>query len=76
MAETPSRDPFGSGTESESKAESQDRERRRKREENMQVEFVDRRSWTRRRMIPWGMTPTSRSLRSGCDASRLRQLKT
>ncbi len=44
MAETPSRDPFGSGTEWESEAESQDRERaerRKKREENKQVEFVD-----------------------------------
>jgi hypothetical protein len=44
MAETPSRDPFGSGTESESEAESQDRERaerRKKREENKQVEFVN-----------------------------------
>ncbi len=44
MAETPGRDPFGSGTESESEAESQDRERaerRKKREENKQVEFVD-----------------------------------
>ncbi len=44
MAETPSRDPFGSGTESESEAESQDRERaerRKKREENKLVEFVD-----------------------------------
>jgi hypothetical protein len=44
MAESPSRDPFGSGTETESEAESQDRERaerRKKREENKQVEFVD-----------------------------------
>jgi hypothetical protein len=44
MAETPSRDPFGSSTESESEAESQDRdraERRKKREEKKQAEFVD-----------------------------------
>jgi hypothetical protein len=44
MADSPSRDPFGSGTETESEAESQDRERadrRKKREETKQAEFVD-----------------------------------
>ena len=44
MADTPSRDPFGSGTESESEAEGQDRartERRAKGEAAKQVEFVD-----------------------------------
>jgi hypothetical protein len=44
MADTPSRDPFGTGTESESEAEGQDRartERRAKREAAKQVEFVD-----------------------------------
>ena len=44
MADTPGRDPFGSGTESESEAESQDRarsERRAKRDAARQVEFVD-----------------------------------
>ncbi len=44
MADTPSRDPFGFGTESESEAESQDRarlERRAKRDAARQVEFVD-----------------------------------
>ncbi len=44
MADTPSRDPFGSGTESESEAESQDRarmERRAKRDAARQMEFLD-----------------------------------
>ncbi len=44
MADTLSRDPFGSGTESESEAEGQDRartERRAKGEAAKQVEFVD-----------------------------------
>jgi hypothetical protein len=44
MADSPSRDPFGSGTETESEAEGQDRartERRAKREAAKQVEFVD-----------------------------------